>query len=317
MDLRPFAVGPSLANSQLPMVIFIFCALLLPLLESEKWFSGILTVALQVHRLCLGLIPEDSAYRSLHQSLICGAALPEGSVKTQLQMASLLHLFVVSGAHLVLIETALRKLPARQMRSSLILLSLTVYCFASLLNPPVVRALLNLIFSRLDRFFKTNLSACHQTLLAGVCCALLNPMWAQSLSFLLSWFAAFGIAVSLDFKLKNPIATTFLILALVALPLGSPLPPHPLLVIFNVAMTATFSVFIFPASALIVLPFMVGISDGAMRLFLNLLAHISRELPSSSNHFPSPQKMIFLWALLLSLHALIHLFSVFRRRRSS
>ncbi|MCX7978433.1 MAG: hypothetical protein N2578_05460, partial [Bdellovibrionaceae bacterium] len=94
------------------------------------------------HRLCLSLIPSSPMNPHL-AAMICGAPLPPPAAKVWI-LSSLIHVFVVSGAHLVLIATVLQKL---RMPWGLCTLLLGIYTALCHFQPPVVRAFVHWLLS--------------------------------------------------------------------------------------------------------------------------------------------------------------------------
>ena len=61
------------------------------------------------HQRCLSFAP-DSTWKPAYQALVCGANFPAGPMFNSLKLTTLLHLAVVSGAHLLLLELIVRRI---------------------------------------------------------------------------------------------------------------------------------------------------------------------------------------------------------------
>ena len=120
--------------------------------------------------------------------MVCGAALPPGEELTLFLDTGLIHLMVVSGAHLMFLERGLEWLPSRARW-----LTLAFYCWLTGFGPPVVKALARRSVSApLGRRGWSGL----QIEAASVAVTLsFIPEWLFSRSFLMSWVCALALAL--------------------------------------------------------------------------------------------------------------------------
>lgn len=137
---------------------------------------------------CSSWMPLESSFTEFYSALICGTPLKDHSQRAHLIDSGIIHIIVVSGAHLRFLEAGLGFLP-----NWIRLMLLGGYCWLTGWGAPVVRA-----FTR--RMVEPTLSTWHWTSLQVevvtivsllICC----PSWMFSRSFLLSWLC--GLALSL------------------------------------------------------------------------------------------------------------------------
>ncbi|MBX3041562.1 MAG: ComEC/Rec2 family competence protein, partial [Bdellovibrionaceae bacterium] len=143
-----------------------------------------------IHNLCLSSLPTTS-FHPLH-SLLCGASVKDGELKQLLRASGLLHLFVVSGAHLIWLEHLLARLNAP---FALRLSGWTLFSLACGWQPPVVRAWVGLLLIKLEPRWTPALRSDQHVLLSGLTTLILFPSWGDSLSLALSWVAAFSLSL--------------------------------------------------------------------------------------------------------------------------
>lgn len=148
-------------------------------------------VSTYLHSWCLEQLPTSSHQQEL-AALVCGHSFESLTVSRLYQATGLIHLFVVSGSHLVVLSRILKKL---KLSTPWILLLLTVYGFCSELNPPVTRSLIFLALGLTYRSYQPVGNA-YLLLLSGLISILLNPAWAKSISLQMSWIAGLILCLS-------------------------------------------------------------------------------------------------------------------------
>ncbi|NCN41368.1 hypothetical protein GW916_08975 [bacterium] len=206
---------------------------------------------------------NNEIYGAWKAALICGTSLGSAHLSQELKSLGLIHLIVVSGAHLVFLENALnlllKPLPKRITRWSLPPILFLYSLFAGL-QPPLVRAL----FSRLPisplflRF-----------LVSGVLSVLFFK--ELSLSLTLSWAASLLMSWPSTEKPHPASSAAFIFCGLfpLLLPMGAPSLWVALLQPFY---SLFFGALVFPISFLNLLLPLDGLTNLSWGFFFNLIS---------------------------------------------
>lgn len=222
------------------------------------------------------------------QALICGISPGIGPM-SPLNQLGLSHLIVVSGAHLIFLESLIRTLSKAigwRPRSFVVYFILCTYSLFAGLQPPVVRALFQ---------FPYFPSKGWNVFLSGIFAWIFFR--ELSLSLALSWACALAVSLP-SVKPLNPWIKSLLIyLCLFPMLLGLGTSTvysafiNPLAIIY-------FGVFLFPVSVLnLILPLEV-LSNGLWNLFLSATSHLAQNLNSLS---PEPINLsLFLYLLVIN-----------------
>jgi len=289
------------------MVVIPFFALLLPFGLSFNMPNYLAELSSPLTNWCIGNIPKGE-FQPLYTALCCGVSLPKSSPQFQLfRHLGLVHLLVISGLHLLILEKGiyyvLQKQPVVSRLSPFILVVFVAVCgFA----PPVTRAyfqrLINLVFKR----WPPSLTV----LLTGSLILCLFPSWFRSLSLQLSWTA------SLLLCLRLPLMTTsFLIyvgLCPYLLPLGV---AHPVnLFVTGWAGTIILIPLLVCAWSTFLIPQLQSWSDSLCQTLIHFLKLIQHQLPPPINSSMSLDHR-WLWLYLFTLHLGIYFWEVRRQRK--
>jgi len=149
------------------------------------------------HKFCISLSPNESLYRDYYSAIVCGYQPLFSLFLQAMRNSGLYHLITVSGAHFIFLETllALLFLNKRNVYIDMaIAVALFLYALATLLTPPVTRALVTFLLQKMNQEEKLFWRGWHSTLAAGILTLLIYPQWLLSWSFLLSWCAALLIS---------------------------------------------------------------------------------------------------------------------------
>lgn len=172
-------------------------SMLMPLfLIGFHYFQGdtLNQLSTYLHYQCLDRGSFDSQWISIYQALVCGKRLPLDSTRALFVKGGLIHLMVVSGAHLLFLEKFYVKIPLpflpKKLRTLVLLILLLLYAITSRLNPPVLRALFSFCLIRFSQSHKLFLNPYILTCASGLLCLVYNPDWIYSYSLQLSWLAA-------------------------------------------------------------------------------------------------------------------------------
>lgn len=268
-------------------------------LDLYLWLSGVVQ---QGPEICQSFLP-DSTYLELYRALVCGVSLPAGEEKQLFIDTGLIHLMVVSGSHLVFLESLFVFLP-RTVQIGL----LGTYCFLTGFQPPVMRA----FFRRLVApAASTHLgfTSLQVEALSVLCVLLLFPDWLFSRSFLMSWMCGLALCSpaiwptrpALDVAVKSYLFMVPFCFAM------------PVTVFWNTVLAPAVGVILFPACLLAtVIHPLHAVADVFWLTFLNILKNGPQGAPS----------MIFigsssLWPLPIVLHTFLMVMEVKWRRASA
>ncbi len=225
--------------------------LLIPLLFIlSSWIPMLSLTAVSqiIHNQCLDLISFDSYWKNIYEALICGKKLPVGYLKEIFLKGGLIHLMVISGAHLLFLEKFWKILPLPYKIKKLSLyLILILYTLGASLYPPVTRALFAFCLFRFSESKKLFLSSTFVTHLSGFLCLIYNPSWVHSSSLQLSWLAS--LSQNTKTSLKKCILTYFIILPII----NRWQELHYLTIIINWLISPLIGAILFPLSFLSVL----------------------------------------------------------------
>ena len=137
--------------------------------------------------LCETWVPT-SRHRELITSLVCGVPLPSNQARRLFLDTGLIHIMVVSGAHLLFLESLLGKAPVW-----IRLPVLGFYCWLTGFGAPVVKAFFRRVVElKLRRIGWTNLQIEAVSIGAAI---LVWPPWVLSKSLQMSWVCALALAL--------------------------------------------------------------------------------------------------------------------------
>lgn len=283
------------------MAIIAFTALYLIMSPHSYLLNNTSHIATEFHRKCVQILPQNSQHHDSLASLVCGEKITDENLKKDLRKTSLIHIFIVSGSHLVLIDEALSIL---KIPFFLRFLTLTVYTLAVGWQAPAVRALLGL---SLRHFFKRNrlsFPADIVVLITGFTILSLFPNWWNSLSLQMSWCAALALCIPNLFRVKNSfqraLISQFSIFVFMISPLWGIGSLHPLSILFNLTLAPIVAYVLLPLAflSLIFSPFL-KIFENVMNLFELTMLNLGEPVPLSQSPPPST---ISLWIWVFSLH---------------
>lgn len=294
------------------MPFIIFLALTLSSSRSEYLLEKASSFSRNFQIKCLSVLPDSSA-RFAQASLLCGENVTKTSFKKALLHTSLIHLFVVSGSHLIFLEQilCLLRLP--------LWIRILVWLFYSLMcgwQPPLVRALISILVRCAEKTRGAYWPADLQTLWAGLTTLLLFPPWMQSRSLLMSWNASLALnARGLLPEMNSPRRLFWLglLIYFLMLPLlwgfGN---LHPLSILFNLCLAPLVSFWLLPLAFLSVFfPPLQALLISSCDFFLSLMQRFSDPVEIVT---ASTRPLYELWALVLFLHFIFHWIRLSQRR---
>jgi len=170
------------------MLAPILVLLLLSPLYLVGSYQHLERLSLVFQQACIAQVPSTS-YAHYYEALVCGVNLEPSEILQLLKLSGLIHLFVVSGSHLIFLEHILLYRAPSIVR----LLALTLFSLFSGLQPPVVRSWISLYLPFALRKWAWRSS--FRIWMAGVLSLCVNPTWITSLSLQLSWACALGLSM--------------------------------------------------------------------------------------------------------------------------
>ena len=201
-----------------------------------------------LNSVCLSWIPLME-HNELPKSFVCGARLASPSLKQAFKTTALIHLVVISGAHLLVLEELLCSWKRLQKQTLLITFLLGVYVLFSGANPPATRSWVSLVLRWDNKKYKLGATPLLISLASGILTLLFQPQWITSLSFTLSWSASVSLAILRQFSPQSGLLQRqifiYLIMGVPLLALGV---PHPVTVFINIWVAPLLSHLLFPLS---------------------------------------------------------------------
>ncbi|MBS1969704.1 MAG: ComEC/Rec2 family competence protein [Bdellovibrionales bacterium] len=273
--------------------------------------------SLMIHHFCLQMLPTRVENHGSLEALVCGKNMQELELQQLLVQSSLIHVFIVSGSHFLFLHKLLARVPIVRFCP---LLVLSVYCLATLCQPPALRSLL---FLSLVSFTKQQKRFPSPVILVFISCAFsvcIFPQWITSRSLLMSLLAALTIAVMSEFWGKNRgsipemFATQSTIYVVMAFCLWGFSNLHPLSILMNMIFAPLIGAVIFPLALLvIVLPPLGFVFDAAMNALIWILRNTSEVLGENGAGELVP--VVWQWTLFLVLTAASYSYLIQQKRR--
>lgn len=270
-------------------------------------------VALFFHQSCLNFSPPNVISSQELNALVCGQDFLSLADSQIYIVSGLIHLFVVSGSHLVLIERTLSKLENKfYALSGLTHLILMVYILVCNLNPPIVRSYLFIVVLALSKKYFLHIKNHNALLAASLIGLILQPQWIMSLSYQMSWIAGLTlIYIDEIYKKSHLLIKNFLFYLhfyLTMLFLGL---PQIVTVIISTVLSPILEYVLFPLAFLVFLwadlsvlfDFLIQI----LKLSLNQF-----ELHAFVRNFDAYQVVMINWILIFGLHFFIHIRKITR-----
>lgn len=288
------------------MIIILILALTLSTPCPPTLLKNTSAIATFFQKKCLQILPKTSSHHDSLASLVCGEKITDAELKSNLSKTSLIHIFVVSGSHLILLDEVLSIL---RFPVFLRFLFLGGYSLLVGWQAPAVRAFLGLVvrasFRRKKWFFPRDLSV----LITGFLTLFFFPSWWNSLSFLMSWCAALALCVGSVLRLQKnwqqAVVAQFSIFLFMSAPLWGLGSLHPLSMLYNLFLAPVVAYALLPLGFLTLsgFPFLISLFDGVMELFSKTLPLLSEPIELVKR---APPDIGFLWIWIFSLHIAFH-----------
>lgn len=257
----------------------------------------------QLHSSCVeAAFGHVRSFESL-QALVCGKNFSDPAQSNLLIASGLIHLFVVSASHLMILRKIIFYLLCNKVATFLLLF---LYCGVCNFNPPIVRSfaalLILAVIEKINLKWKTE----NLVLVSGLICLILSPAWINSLSLQMSWIAALTLSViSYFFAKANPIFKNSLFYFQYLATFNFIGIPHPASIGVATIFTRFLEYVLFPlALAVYLFPFLGSVFDFLIVSLNMILSKL--ELTVIFRPYDS-EKMIFInWVLIISLHLFLN-----------
>lgn len=277
-----------------PNVIFW---LLFPFLFLPFW--NLSAISNELHGLCLEHLNFQTPWKDIYTSLVCGKRLGAGSLKNTFVQGGLIHLTVVSGAHLLFLEKLWKRFPWPSfIKTNGLFCLLICYALTSRLQAPVLRALFSFCLFRFSHSQKLFWNPNLITLLSGLFCLLYQPAWINSFSLQLSLLACLLLHFS-----TSPIKKCFFVYLFILPIINRWQSLHPFTVLINWIFAPVISGLLFPLSFLSpFFPFLYPLTDSLWSFAIQILKFLEF-LPSQSPllGWSLPKNWIWFYIAFISL----------------
>lgn len=278
------------------MVLLVILAIFLGLIL-RGFFFEIYELSLDFHQVCIRLAPH-SVMQKQYQALVCGQRLTDPAIVFDLKQLGLIHLFVISGAHLHFLNSLVKRLSCHKVKAWQQTLLLFIFVLSSHLQWPVFRAWLFLSIRQMNRIRKWRIPSEQLLLVSVIFCLSLNPSSYHSFSLPLSWLAGLGLILG-----KNKLSQSFFIYLMMAPLLFSLSPLSPWSIVVNAFVAPWIGAILFPASFMcFLLPPLTKWVDPLWQTFMTTCSYLSPLLATSTTPWPLlPQLILWMYCLLLHM----------------
>lgn len=299
------------------MLIFLSLCVLALLMAPWNLHETLGMVSEPFYQFCLAVSPQGE-WGPFYRALVCGASLPASEFLEALRQTSLLHLAIVSGSHLVLLEVILNKTLPGKIKTFLPVAGLIfIYTLMTGWQPPAVRALATSGVQFVNRRYKFFWNSHQSTWLAGLLTWAFFPLWAHSYSFLLSWGASLGLSAVANLgrlrfhqQWKGHFVIYLMLLPLL-IPFGG---MSPFSILCNWLLGPVLSLLFFPMSLLTFLcPPLQPAADLAWSAAAWTITTVGSWIPSSAAA-PIRIPAIYLWFYIFALHIGFQIHDVLSKR---
>ncbi|NUN05524.1 MAG: ComEC/Rec2 family competence protein [Bdellovibrio sp.] len=287
----------------LTLALFLSMSLPPSLLRNASYLANFF------HEKCVQKTFVPTKHPEALRALLCGEKITDVNLQENLQRTSLIHIFVISGSHLLLLDELLSIL---RIPLSVRFVLFFFYSLVASWQAPVVRAFLSLAIRAGLRLRALHLPPDLGVLITGLVTLVLFPTWWQSLSLQMSWCAALALCWGGLLRVRCSMLKIFLAQLAVFLLMTAPLwgfgSLHPLGILFNLFLAPIVAYALLPLSALAVFcSWGIVIFDAAMDLFLRLMPLLTEPVSLVRG---APSSSAWLWVWIFAWHCFMHLLRV-------
>ncbi|MBY0554181.1 ComEC/Rec2 family competence protein [bacterium] len=270
------------------------------------------------HQFCISNLPENSPSIAELKALVCAENFTNLNDSQFYISSGLIHLFVVSGAHLIVIENFLLKASHRyKLPALVILVTLTLYAFACGLSAPVVRCLIAFTLSYYLRSKNIYWPAHLRLLVIGILTLVFNFQWVSSLGLQMSWIAAFLVALGAHFFEDRSLIFKQSLFYFALLPsITFFQTPSPVVILCNVLLAPVLELILFPLGLMVwFFNFLHPVFDHLIGVLKLIISTFEIEFRIQSQSFP-PQLIFYNWVFIFLLHGVFHIVYVYQKRKA-
>lgn len=230
------------------MVFILFLLILCSLTLEVTLLNSFTKLSVFAQQICANALPNESTYFFFYKAIVCGEKVTEKNLLINLFMeCSLIHIVVVSGSHLILLNQLLVKLRIKNdFLQKGVLLS---FCFFTGFQAPTIRAYFQILLQKMNLSQRKNWSSLQVQLYAGMLLLFLFPEWILSLSLILSAVCALAIDLA---KNQSQLRQHIFIYILIFLPISAINSPHPASILANLFLAPFLGLCLFPLSLLLI-----------------------------------------------------------------
>jgi len=269
----------------MPIKPFLFIVLLL-LMTAANIKKQFTPLSSKLHNSCQQQAHKNKAHKSEVAAIVCGAPIKKTKAKNLFTTNGLIHIFVVSGAHLNFYKKVLRLILPLWSAKFIINIFLLLYTLTCMFSAPILRAFIQQMSSDLNQITKLNLDTYTVLLLTAALAVIIVPSYLKTISLPMSWVAALCMGQ------KKCVAKTLVVFLCLFPILLTFTEPSPLSAFSSFFISGAISIFILPLNLLVfIFPYLSFLSDifydflyQALELTSNSISinHSSRSLFSSS-----------------------------------
>lgn len=201
-----------------------------------------------LHGICVQQTEHFAKYSEAAAALVCGHQIESLTLQSTFAASGLIHLLVVSGSHLLLIDRGLSFFLKNQLSIRLSLLF--IFVLICEMNPPIMRSFTAIVLAELIHSKNWVWSNTFKQWMTTLFCFFINPFWVFSLSFQMSWLASLSLDLASGFYPQDKFKQSLLRILLIYLSfifvfsfLGFPSLWSPL---FALALTPILELILFP-----------------------------------------------------------------------
>ena len=307
------------------LILILIFSLIISALIRISPFHFLQNISLILHQKALQLLPQKTAYLPELKALTWGDGF-QSIDQSKIYLASgLIHLFVISGAHLQILKKICNlpiylfflsirlnhriELAIKLLFQISLLILLFIYAAACLFNPPVTRSWLFIFLDFLLKRISVHWSSAYQIFIVGLLTLMFNPAWVTSLSLQLSWLITLALYINqVYFSEKSKLIQNFLCFLFIFPIVMFFQQINPIVILIGLCLTPFLEFILFPLALSVVffndLAFYFDSTLKYLRQLLELL-----ELPYTPSQLTFTSTIIiFNWLLIFTLHFIIWIY---------
>lgn len=175
------------------MKTFLIISFLTLVFGLRFMFKPITELSYNLQKIC-----NEHSPKQLHQSetisaLVCGSKLkPNSELKKQMIQSQLIHIIIVSGSHILVLEKILSFCSTPIWFIDFLLV---LYGLLTGFQPPAIRAITVHFLKKINEHFSWNLTIIQLQIFTTIFLLILIPSWITSYSFILSSLAASALCL--------------------------------------------------------------------------------------------------------------------------